>query len=223
MKCFNQIFLYIIFPFVLLNGNVFASQNISHSPELQYYKLKGKKHLLHDYQAKSDSGNIYVVIEIPSGTTAKWEVDKKSGNLEWESKKGKPRKVQYLPYPGNYGMIPQTLFSKELGGDGDPIDVIVLGPSIARGSVVEAKIIGVLKLLDNGEQDDKLIAVLKDDSLYKAKNLVELETYFPGVKDILRIWFTNYKGPDGKMKFEGYGNTNEAKNILDLAINAYKN
>jgi len=61
-------------------------------------------------------------------------------------------------------MIPQTLLSKENGGDGDPLDVIILGPSISRGSVVKAHLIGVLKLLDGGEQDDKLIAII-DNSI----------------------------------------------------------
>ena len=46
----------------------------------------------------------------------------------------KPREVKYLGYPGNYGMIPRTLLPKELGGDGDPLDVIVLGPAVERGS-----------------------------------------------------------------------------------------
>ena len=74
------------------------------------------------------------MIEIPTGTTAKWEVVKPSGELRWEFDQGRPRVVRYLGYPGNYGMIPRTLLPKEEGGDGDPLDVVVLGPAVPRGS-----------------------------------------------------------------------------------------
>ena len=57
----------------------------------------------------------------------------------WEFKDGKPRIVKYLGYPGNYGMVPKTLLPENLGGDGDPLDVIVLGPQVERGSVIKCK------------------------------------------------------------------------------------
>ncbi len=185
------------------------------------YTLVGKKNLLTGYQPKSPDGDINVVVEIPTGTVAKWEVTKPEGSLRWEFKKGKPRIVKYLGYPGNYGMIPRTLLPKELGGDGDPLDVIVLGPAVPRGSVVEAKLIGVLKLLDGGEQDDKLIAVLANTALYEAGNLKELKEKFGGVTTIVETWFTNYKGP-GELVSNGYGDVEEARKILDAAIKAFK-
>jgi len=55
-------------------------------------------------------------------------VKKPDGIMKWAFEDGKPRVIKYLAYPGNYGMIPRTLLPKELGGDGDPLDIIMLGP-----------------------------------------------------------------------------------------------
>ncbi len=70
--------------------------------------------------------------------------------------------------------------------------VIALGPPVLRGSVVEAKLIGVLKLSDREERDDKLIAVLANSPLYKADSIKELDEKFPGISQILEIWFIGY-------------------------------
>jgi len=77
----------------------------------------------------------------------KWEVDKTDGKMKWEFVDKKPRTINYLGCPGNYGMIPGTLLSKELGGDGDPLDVIVLGPPVERGSIVKCKLTSVKLIL----------------------------------------------------------------------------
>ena len=69
---------------------------------------------------EANQGLIHFVVEIPAGTNAKWEVDKATGGLHWEQKDGRPRVVQYLAYPGNYGMIPSTSLPYEIGGDGEP-------------------------------------------------------------------------------------------------------
>ena len=111
-------------------------------------------------------------------------MDKEGGGLKWNFKKGKPRVLKYIGYPGNYGMVPRTLLPKELGGDGDPLDIILLGPPLNRGDVVSAKLMGVLKLLDNREQDDKLIAVQFNSPLKKSNSLKELDKQFPGIKEI---------------------------------------
>ena len=102
----------------------------------------------------------------------------------------------------------------------NPIDVLVLGPPVARGSVVQAKLIGVLKMIDKGEQDDKLIAVLCDTPFYTSPSIKELDETFLGVTDIIQIWFTNYKGPD-RIETEGFGDEIEARRILQSAINAF--
>ena len=158
------------------------------APELKYngpYTLLSPKNLLKDYPSKDSFGNVQAVIEVPAGRTEKWEVGKENGDLKWKFKKGKPRVLKYIGYPGNYGMVPRTLSPKELGGDGDPLDIILLGPPLNRGDVVSAKLVGVLKLLDNGEQDDKLIAVQLNSPLKKSNSLKELDEQFPGIKEIL--------------------------------------
>jgi inorganic pyrophosphatase len=184
------------------------------------YTLVAEASFLLGHPPVAANGIINVVIEIPAGTTAKWEVDKKDGVLRWQYKKGAPRIVRYLGYPGNYGMVPRTLLPKPAGGDGEPLDVIVLGPPITRGSVVEAKLIGVLTLLDGGEQDDKLIALLEGNPLAEVDDLHGLEEQFPGAMTIIETWFVNYKGP-GEMESKGYRSADEARAILDVAIAAF--
>ena len=185
------------------------------------YTLAGEKHLVRDYSPIDPSGNINVVVEIPTGTTEKWEVDKTTGELRWEIRNGNPRIVNYIGYPGNYGMIPATLLPKNMGGDGDPLDVLVLGSALPRGSIISARAIGVLKLLDRGEQDDKIIAVMADSQWDKVTSMEELEQQFEGVSEIIEIWFSNYKGP-GKMESQGFADVAQARNIIRAAIDAYE-
>jgi inorganic pyrophosphatase len=173
------------------------------------------------YRAINPDSSINAVIEIPAGTNAKWETDKSTGQLVWEQKEGKPRIVQYLPYPANYGMIPGTLLPKEKGGDGDPLDILVLGPAVERGTVLRVQVIGVMKLLDRGEQDDKLIGVDPEGPLGQVASMEELESKFPQALQIIELWFTNYKGA-GKMEFLGMGEQDEAMGILRASLRVEK-
>ncbi len=185
------------------------------------YTLEAEKHYVSGYEPINEDGSINAVIEIPAGTTEKWEVDKETGNLAWEFKEGVPRKVKYIGYPGNYGMIPKTLLSEENGGDGDPLDILVLGEAAKRGEILECKIIGVLYLKDRGEQDDKLIGVSKESPFYHVNSIKELNKEFNGISDIIKTWFTNYKGK-GMLKSKGYGNKKKAQKILDSSIEQYQ-
>ena len=163
---------------------------------------------------------LQVVIEIPAGTIDKWELNKSNGQLEWEIVNGKSRKVNYLGYPGNYGFIPQTILSKDQGGDGDPLDVLLLGPAVKRGSIQKCKIIGVLKLTDHGENDDKIIAVSQNSEMYKVNDILEMENEFNGVLDIVEIWFKNYKGSD-VLQSNGYSSRDSAMEIIQRAIETH--
>ena len=184
------------------------------------YTLVGDRNFVTDYAAMNEDGSINVVIEIPAGTIEKWEVEKSDGSLKWTFESGQPRTVNYLPYPGNYGMIPATLLSKENGGDGDPLDAIVLGPAVPRGSVVKAKILGVLKLFDNGEKDDKVLAVMEESPMYEANTLIELVEGYPGVINIIELWFSNYKG-QGQLESKGFSDVQMAQNVVKSAIRTY--
>ncbi len=177
---------------------------------------------IHDIEPISISGNINAVIEIPSGTHDKFEVSKETGQIVQDIEDGLPRKIKYIGYPGNYGMIPKTLLSPETGGDGDPLDVIVLGEQLQKGSVVEIKLIGILKMLDEGEVDDKLIAVMVNNSIFSDVNSFnELKKSYQGITEILEIWFTNYKGSK-KIIVNGLEDEKKALEIFKSACDQYK-
>lgn len=97
---------------------------------------------------------VNAVIEIPKGSKAKYELDKESGLLKLD-------RVLFsaVHYPANYGFIPQTYC-----GDHDPLDILVLcSVKIEPLCLVEAKVIGVMAMIDSGEEDSKIIAVAKND------------------------------------------------------------
>lgn len=197
-----------------------CESNSSEKTAVENANLEHKKHLVDDYAPMTEDGFINAVIEIPAGTVEKWEVDKASGELQLENIDGKPRIINYLGYPANYGMIPRTYLPKELGGDGDPLDVLVLGKPLERGSVVECKIIGVLVLLDRSEQDDKLIAIQKGSKLSHINDLEMLKSEYNGITEIIETWFSNYKGPN-KMEAKGFGNRDQAMELLGKSIAAF--
>lgn len=219
---YSVLLLFISPTFVLAQEETASRDPIA--PGLKYvdaYTIAGEKNFLKDIEPLAADGDLNVVVEIPTGTIAKWEVTQPDGAIRWEFKNDKPRIVKYLGYPGNYCTVPRTLLPKEFGGDGDPLDILVLGPAVPRGTVVKAKLIGVLKLWDGGEQDDKLVAVMADSPLYEAKSIKELDEKFPGVTTIIKTWFVNYKGP-GEIESRGYGELTEAKAILDASIKAFE-
>lgn len=187
------------------------------------YTIAGAEELM-ALSPLNDDGTVRAIVEIPTGTSAKWEVSKENPKaVYWEYKNEKPRIVNYLGYPGNYGAIPGTALPKELGGDGDPLDVLVLGQAVPRGEVISVRLIGVLKMLDNGEQDDKLIAVLTADSPFAhIEDMAQLDTEFPGVSEIVGLWLANYKGPDGGMEAQGFEDAAVAREVFDAAAAQYE-
>jgi len=191
------------------------AQNMNATDE---FTIVGDDDLMSMEAIKPD-GSVRAIIEIPTGTSAKWEVSKDDPKaVYWEYKNGEPRVVNYLGYPGNYGAIPGTALPKEFGGDGDPLDVIVLGQAVPRGEVVDVNVIGVLKMLDGGEQDDKLIAVLTQDSPFAhIESMAQLDSEYPGVSQIIDLWFANYKGPDGGMEGLGFEDAASARAVLEAA------
>ena len=176
---------------------------------------------LHDIVAFTSDSFANVVIEIPAGTSQKWEVNKESGKIEWEQVSSDSfRVVNYLPYPANYGFVPQTLLPESTGGDGDPVDVFVLGKSITRGNVVKVKIVGIIHMLDNNESDSKLLAVSTEESGFYADSYEELINNYPGVIDILRLWLLNYKGT-GQVNILSVNDETEAVHYLKTAHSDY--
>jgi len=122
------------------------------------------------------------IVEIPKGNRAKYELDKESGLLKLD-------RVLYssIFYPANYGFIPKTYCD-----DNDPLDILVLSQvTIVPMCVVSSKVIGVMRMLDGGEHDDKIIAVAENDmSVNHFNDISELPPHF--IKE-LRSFFEDYK------------------------------
>lgn len=211
------IVLYVSFSCNNANLNSETSNHLKYSDSI---KIVGEKNFLTEYEPLFDDGEINAVIEIPSGTVEKWEVNKATGEMEWIIDGNKRREVSYMGYPGNYGFIPQTLLPKEEGGDGDPLDVVVLGPAVERGTVIKCKLIGIMRMIDNKENDDKLLAVREGTPLYGINSIDQLNREFNGITYILQTWFTNYKG-QGVVEITGFGEKNEALIILEEAIHSF--
>lgn len=145
----------------------------------------------------SENGHIQVVIEIPAGTNKKFEYDYETNSFIAEMQNGKERIVNFLPYIGNYGFIPSTLMDKTQGGDGDPIDVLVLSEHLKTGTVIQVMPIALLRLIDNDEIDSKIIAVPVDSEqrIIQAKSLSELKSRYSNIQKLIELWFLSYKGP----------------------------
>ena len=103
------------------------------------YKCTVISNIFNNTPAIND-GCVNAIIEISSGEIEKWELNKKSGEIERDSIDGLPRTINYLGYPANYGMVPQTILPKEKGGDGDPLDIIVIGEPVLKGEIIKCKI-----------------------------------------------------------------------------------
>ena len=181
--------------------------------------IKAPHDFLRGFPTRTGERTINAVVEIPAGANEKWEV-KLDGIMRWDLKNGGVRVVDYLGYPTNYGIAPRAILGKEIGGDGDPLDVLVLGPSLPRGTVTEVKVIGLIKLVDAGERDDKILTVRVPGPLADADNLDDLDTKYPGVTAILKAWFENYKGP-GKLQCGGFGSRREALELIDAAEKSF--
>lgn len=160
----------------------------------------------------SKTGNVNCVIEIPAGTNHKIEYNYDSNSFPCDQRDGKDRIIQFMPYPANYGFIPSTIMDKDRGGDGDAIDVFVVASAIETGTVVECKVVGVCKLLDAGEQDDKLIAIPVDETLQivKGNSVAQMDS---AAFEIIKTWLLNYSSD--KMIFQGWGEAEEAKDIIE--------
>ena len=181
-------------------------------PDTLVYLRNHDLNLYTDVAAVNPDGTVNGVIEIPQGDLRKFETDVTTGRMFWELKKGKPRTVAYLGYPANYGMVPQTL-----GGDGDPLDVLVIGGMERRGAVAAATLVAVMKMVDGGDQDDKLVAI-QPGSSFDGMSLADLEA--AGVTAILKTWFESYKGP-GEIQVTGFEDLAAAQQVLAESIANY--
>lgn len=144
----------------------------------------------------SSSGHLQAVIEIPAGTNTKYEYNKQLLEFQPDIRDGVVRKVDFMSYPVNYGFVPSTRMDKNRGGDGDPLDVLLLAEHVPTGSVVEIIPIGLLKLMDLGEEDHKVLAIPVDPAMriIKAENWMEFQQQYSAIRHILELFFMYYDG-----------------------------
>ncbi len=152
------------------------------------------------------------IIEIPTGTRAKYELDKDSGLLKLD-------RVLYssVYYPANYGFIPKSYCD-----DKDPLDILILSQiDVVPMCIVPAKVIGVMRMLDNGEADDKIIAVAAGDpSVNHINDISELPAHFISE---MRNFFEDYKKLENKtVVVEEFLNRETAIEILKDSFRMYE-
>jgi inorganic pyrophosphatase len=186
-------------------------------------RIENTVDFLHDIAPFTSDSLVNVVIEIPAGTRQKWEVNKETGQIEWEQvTPGSFRVINYLPYPANYGFVPQTMLPKSSGGDGDPVDVFVLGSSISREKIVKVRIVGIIHILDDNESDSKLLAVNTSEAGFDINSHEMLINKYPGIVEIIRLWLMNYKGAN-KVKILSVNDEKDAFQYLKSANDDYIN
>jgi len=152
------------------------------------------------------------IIEIPRRSRAKYEIDKDTGLLRLD-------RILYsaVHYPANYGLVPRTL-----GDDNDPLDIMVVSyADVPPLCLMRARIIGVMRMIDNGEGDDKLIAVAEDDvSVNHIQDLAQL----PGqLQTEITHFFSEYKRLENKeVRVEGIQGKELAFEIIQKGMEAYQ-
>ena len=170
-------------------------------------------HPWHDVELGVDAPNVFnAVIEIPLGSSVKYELDKKTGLLRVD-------RVLHsaVHYPANYGFLPRTWWD-----DNDPLDVLVLGQeAVLPRSVLRAKTIGVVQMIDENEEDDKIIAVHADDPEYRDFcDISELPEH--RLKAVKRF-FEDYKALENKhVRVERFLGRTDACVIVDRSRKLYE-
>lgn len=169
-------------------------------------------HPWHDVEIGSDAPKLVTaVIEVPKGSKTKYELDKKSGLIKVD-------RVLFssVHYPANYGFIPQTYC-----GDKDPLDILVLGQdAVVPLAIMVAKPIGVMKMVDQGEPDDKIIAVHAHDPEY---------SHYNSIKDLpphrmmeVKRFFEDYKKLEKKdVVVEEFLDRDDAQKVVKAAMAFY--
>lgn len=171
-------------------------------------------HPWHEVEHDFDKKNALVkgIVEISQGSKAKYEVDKKSGLLKLD-------RVVFAAfhYPINYGFIPQTL-----GEDGDPLDILVLSQvPIQPLCLVKTKVIGYMEMLDNGEKDEKIIAVAQGDM--SVSHINSIEELPENYKLEMKHFFSEYKTLSKKtVVVDEFLPAKEALRIIEECIERYE-
>ena len=172
------------------------------------------KNIWHDISPKRISPDVfYAVIEISKGSKIKYELDKETGFIKMD-------RILHTSthYPSNYGFIPRTY-----SDDNDPLDVLILcSESLIPMSLVQCYPIGVMRMMDNGNEDNKIIAVPVEDPNYNMyTNIDQLPKH---IFDEMKHFFTVYKELENKTTVVNeFGHVKSAKKIIAKDIENYIN
>jgi len=165
----------------------------------------------HDIPLDFQDDELTCLIEIPANSKIKYEIEKETGLLKVDRILSSS-----VHYPCNYGLFPQTLCD-----DKDPLDVLVLGQfPVMPMSLMRVRPVGVVRMIDGGEGDDKVIAVHVDDPQYKhIKTLSEVNPHI--VKEI-RQFFESYKALEKKsVQINGIDDEKAAMQAVKDSIKMY--
>jgi len=159
-----------------------------------------------------NENEINVFVEIPKNSQNKYEYEKETGTFHLD-------RVLYSPfhYPGDYGFVPNTLAK-----DGDPLDALVLvNIPTFPGCVIKARPIGVLHMVDDGDEDNKILCVpLKDPRMKEYQNIEDLNKH---VLEEIGHFFQVYKELEGKkVEIKGWEGVESAKKIIKECIAEFK-
>ncbi len=170
---------------------------------------------------------VHAFIEITPFDVVKYEIDKHSGYLRVD----RPQRSSSVP-PALYGFVPRTycgtrvaaLSPKSTRGDGDPLDICVLTERpVSRSEILmDARVLGGIQMVDGGEADDKIVAVLPSDPVYGGAR--EISDLPRSLVDRLVHYFASYKampGEENKVAIAGIYGASEARNVVVAAMDDY--
>ncbi len=162
-----------------------------------------------------ENGEINVVVEIPTGSNHKIEWDRKNACFMLD-------RIEPIAFakPCNYGFIPQTLDE-----DGDELDVLLITDQpLTTGIYTQAKVLGVMKFVDDGEVDDKIIAVVADDR-NNGDAIKSLEDLPKRLIEQIEFHFNHYKDlkKPGTTEVKEFAGTDEAKKVIKDSIDRWNN
>ncbi|MGF1586665.1 MAG: inorganic diphosphatase [Bacteroidales bacterium] len=165
--------------------------------------------------------HVNAVIEIPAGTNQKLEYNIEKKMFLVEQSNGSEQIIDFLPSPGNYGFVPGTFLDPVMGGNGDPIDILILSESLPTGTIIEVIPLLILYFtIDPGVNSPvtvpKIIAVPASEGLriINAVNYEELFDNYPEIVDILTIWFQRYNKEAGPIELKAMGDGEVAVNEI---------
>lgn len=172
-------------------------------------------HPFHAAQAENAPNDVHMAVEIPAGSITKYEINEE-GLVFVDRFQSMP-----VAYPANYGSLPRTL-----GGDNDPLDALVLTrEALHPGVLIKFRPVAVLRMIDGGEADEKIIGVPSSDVDPTYDKILDVDDLPLIERQRIEAFFRVYKQlPEGRKKVElnGYGNAAEARQLVEEALERFQ-